>query len=334
MQRSVGALVKQRVAREARKKQPSSQSRGKKKREASQSAEESSAEATAKANASRAIFDPDETLVITLSSMREVAASRAARNTDARRAEVALHSIETAMAALPTHFLPESDLGVDALNARQPESLEELQEELRYLEKKVGALREEARSAESAVRSRAHSRSRELTMEELLADKTVRNARSWHAAYSRRQVTLWWLKRPGAKFGPPLIDEEAELVLAPVADGISPATSPRAAAAALAESVANGGDSDGLSGVEVPRVDERQRLMSEEKEQARVRRAQRRQAAGVGSMFRKAEDRQRLAAFRNEQLKTQSRLCDNHCAEIATRGGPATQPTRRAFKSD
>ena len=159
------------------------------------------------------VFDPEVTLGITLSTVREVAANRAARAIDAHRNEAAIRYIDEARAELPAHVLAGMTNfdGEHELHMRQPETEHELEEELEYLEKKLVATRQEARAAEAEARLRAKNRGRELTLDELVIDEAVLLARKRHTAYSRRQMGLFQLRRPGAKFGPALADFDPEL---------------------------------------------------------------------------------------------------------------------------
>ena len=105
------------------------------------------------------VFDPEVTLGITLSSVREVAASRAARAIDAHRAEAAIRHVDEARAELSAHVLAGmATFDGEELHMRQPETEQELEEELEYLEKKLVATREEARAAEAEARLRAKNR--------------------------------------------------------------------------------------------------------------------------------------------------------------------------------
>lgn len=94
---------------------------------------------------------------------------------------------------------------------RLPQTEAELEQELAWLRRKVAESRSEAKQEESALRERFAQRGKQITMQDYVDDEHVMSVRRRNSRYSRRQVTLLKLKKPGGKFGPRLPEgEEAE----------------------------------------------------------------------------------------------------------------------------
>ena len=123
----------------------------------------------------------------------------------------ALATLEVARNSLSTqlrHYDDDDDDMELADEDRLPQTEAELEQELAWLRRKVASTREDARKEETALRERAAQQGKELLKSDYLTDPRVMEARHRNGRYSRRQVALLKLRKPGAKFGPPLPDDE------------------------------------------------------------------------------------------------------------------------------
>jgi hypothetical protein len=127
-----------------------------------------------------------------------------------------------------------------------PETPAELEQELSWLRRKTEQSRAEARREEEALCERFVARGRTIRAEEYASDERVMAARRKHDRYSRRQVALQRLKKPGSKLGPPLMDLDGEAEMA--TGGVASVRVEAAASSASAAALTPGGRASGRAG--------------------------------------------------------------------------------------
>ena len=159
------------------------------------------------------LFDAAATLKILVGTSYDYAAERAeqlqlpafAPAQPASSAIEALAALDVARNKLTAKRDQDNALPDDE---KMPDTVAELEQELAWLKRKVAASREEAKQEEAALRERFKQRGKKIESSDYLADERVMAARRRNNRYSRRQVVLMRLKKPGSKLGPSIPDAD------------------------------------------------------------------------------------------------------------------------------